>query len=312
MNTMRKPLRVAAIGELLWDLLPEAPQLGGAPANFAAMLAGLMRQDSDEPGHVALVSSVGQDALGATALEQLRARFVSTEWIAQDAAHPTGAVEIALAEGVPAYTIRQNVAWDFIPGDPRLLALAPLLGVLYFGTLAQRSEVSRATLQALVDATRRDCLRLLDINLRPPWWTPEILRWSCSSANVVKMSAEEVPELARALELDVDPEDPVDAARSLLQGFAVELVAITCGAEGSLLVARDAVVEQPGNPVRVADTVGAGDAFTAGLTYALLQGFPLESAAALANRCGSWAASRPGGMPPMTADDREHLLAGIF
>jgi fructokinase len=304
--------RVLAFGELLWDLLPDGPALGGAPANFAAMLAGLMRQNSDEPGHVALFSSVGQDALEAAALEQLRARFVSTEWIAQDPTHPTGAVEIALVDGVPSYTIREDVAWDFIAGDPRLLALAPHLGVVYFGTLAQRSEISRATLQALVDATSRDCLRLLDINLRPPWWTPEILRWSCSAASVVKMSAEEVPELVRTLGLDVDAEDAVDAAQSLLQRFAVELVAITRGAEGSLLVARDAVIEEPGLPVRVADTVGAGDAFTAGLTYALLQGLPLQPAAALANRCGAWAASRPGGMPPMTAEDRDRLLAGIF
>jgi fructokinase len=304
--------RVIAFGELLWDLLPAGPALGGAPANFAATLAGLMQRDSDDAGHVALVSSVGQDARGAAALEQLRARSVSTEWIVQDPGHPTGAVEVALAGGAPTYTICKDAAWDFIAGEPRLLAVAPHLGVMYFGTLAQRSEVSRATLRTLVDATSRDCLRLLDINLRAPWWTAEILRWSCGAASVVKMSAEEMPELVRALELDADAENAVDAAQSLLQRFAVELVAITCGAEGSLLVARDAVVEEPGMPVRVADTIGAGDAFTAGLTYALLQGLPLQPAAALANRCGAWAACRPGGMPPMTAEDRDRLLAGIF
>jgi fructokinase len=309
---MQPPPNIAALGEVLWDLLPNGPALGGAPANFAATLAGLMRENPGGADCVSLVSSVGEDARGLGALEQLEARQVSTRWIVRDATHPTGTVEIALKDGIAQYTICSGAAWDFIPCDPGLLALAPQLDAVYFGTLAQRSPVSRATLRALIDATRRDCLRVLDINLRAPWWTPEILRWSCAAATVVKMSEEEVPALLDALELDGAPQDAVNAAHALLRRFPVEMVAITRGAQGSLLVLRAAVIDEPGIPARVADTIGAGDAFTAGLAYALLAGGTPRQAVMLANRCGAWGASRVGGMPPMSAQDRNQLLAGIF
>jgi fructokinase len=309
---MTRAPRILAYGELLWDLLPGGPALGGAPANFAVTLAGLMNGDFSESEPVALVSSVGGDARGATALAQLRERKVCADWIARDAVHPTGTVEVTLHAGIASYAIRDGAAWDFIPRNEELLAAAPRLAMLYFGTLAQRAATSRTTLQALADATPPGCLRVLDVNLRTPWWTPEILRWSCSTATVVKMSAEEIPQLIEALALDVDRRDIVDAARSLLQAFAVRLVAITRGAEGCLLITREAVVDQPGIPVRVVDTIGSGDAFTAGLTCALLHSAPLQQAALLANRCGAWVASRQGGMPPMTVEDRNRLLGGIF
>lgn len=309
---MQPAPRIAALGEVLWDLLPDGPALGGAPANFAATLAGLMRGDDPDVEPVALISSVGEDARGEAALKQLRARSISTGWIVRDAKHPTGTVEVALHHGVAQYTICNGVAWDFIPCDPQLLALAPQFDALYFGTLAQRSPVSRVTLRALIEATRPNCLRVLDVNLRAPWWTPEILRWSCGVATVVKMSEEEIPALLEALELNGAPQEAVDAAQTLLQRFPVALVAITRGAQGSLLVSRDAVIEEPGVQVEVIDTIGAGDAFTAGLTYGLLRDARLQQAAVLANRCGAWAASQAGGMPPMSAVDRNRLVAGIF
>ncbi|HTU49887.1 MAG TPA: PfkB family carbohydrate kinase, partial [Acidobacteriaceae bacterium] len=164
---MRKPLRVAAIGEILWDLLPEGPQLGGAPANFAAILAQMFACDAATlAGEVFLVTSVGDDPLGKLAREQLIAHQVRPDFIASDPNRPTGTVEVQLdAELGPRYRICNHVAWDNVPDIPQLAALAPTLDAICFGTLAQRSPATRTTLRSLVASTRADCLRVFDVNL---------------------------------------------------------------------------------------------------------------------------------------------------
>ncbi|MGB8477971.1 MAG: PfkB family carbohydrate kinase [Acidobacteriaceae bacterium] len=176
---MRKPLRVAAIGELLWDLLPDGPQLGGAPANFAAVLAQMFAcDDSDRAGEVSLVSCVGDDPLGIQAREHLIAHGVRPDFIAVDRSRPTGTVEVWLdAERGPRYRICSPVAWDAVPETSQLAALAPTLDAICFGTLAQRSPMTRSTLRSLVAATRTDCLRVFDVNLREPDWTAEAILW---------------------------------------------------------------------------------------------------------------------------------------
>ncbi|HZC43922.1 MAG TPA: PfkB family carbohydrate kinase [Acidobacteriaceae bacterium] len=309
---MRKTLRVAAVGELLWDLLPDGPQLGGAPANFAAILAQVFACEAATPSsEVFLVSSVGDDPLGIQARHQLIAHDVRPDFIAVDSTRPTGTVEVRLdAEWGPLYRICGNVAWDAVPETPQLAALAPTLDAVCFGTLAQRSLVTRTTLRALVHATRPGCLRVFDVNLRPPDWTADSIVWGCEHATICKMNHEEVMHVANAIGAGKQ-EDPLQVAQSLLERFPIHMVAITRGPQGSLLVTRDAVNDHPGIPAQLADSIGAGDCFAAALTYFSLHHRPLPAVAEAANRWGAWAASQRGGMPFLDPTFRASLKASI-
>jgi fructokinase len=305
---MRPHFRIAAIGELLWDMLPEGPQLGGAPANFAAISANLALEDADQ---IFLISRVGDDPLGRPALQELAAHGVLLDYISVDPERATGTVTVTLnADRVPTYRIEPEVAWDAIPETPQLSALAPTLDAICFGTLAQRSRVTRATLRRLISGTRPDCVRVFDVNLRAPYWTPEILLWGCACATILKMNEEEVPQLAHAVDAPKE-QTPEAVAQFLLARFPIQLVAITRGSNGSLLVTREAVLEHPGIAAEVADTIGAGDAFTAGLTCSMLHRFPLPSIAEAANRLGAWVASQHGGMPRMDNSIRREWESAI-
>ncbi|MHB1795935.1 MAG: PfkB family carbohydrate kinase [Acidobacteriaceae bacterium] len=309
---MQKTLRVAAIGELLWDLLPDGPQLGGAPANFAAILAQMFSCDAVGPvGEVFLVSSVGNDPLGIQARQQLIARGVCPDFIAVDPTRPTGTVEVLLDTGQgPRYRIRKNVAWDYVPETPSLFTLAPTLDAICFGTLAQRSIMTRATLRSVVASTRANCLRVFDVNLREPDWTEEAIAWGCAHATMLKMSQEEVAHVARAVSATKE-QTPLQVAHVLLDQFPIRIVAITRGPHGSLLVTREAIHDHPGIPARVADSIGAGDCFTAALTYHSLRHRSLPILAEAANRWGAWAASQRGGMPFLDDATRANLEAPI-
>ncbi|MFZ0518872.1 MAG: PfkB family carbohydrate kinase [Acidobacteriaceae bacterium] len=310
---MRKPLRVAAIGELLWDLLPQGAQLGGAPANFAAILAQMFSCVAVPAGVVFLVSCVGDDPLGTRARQQLIARRVKQDFIAIDPTRPTGTVEVELdPELGPRYLICNHVSWDAVPETPQLAALAPTLDAVCFGTLAQRSAATRTTLRSLVGYTRADCLRVFDVNLRAPDWTPEAIVWGCEHATIFKMNLEEVAHVAKAIGAE-ERGSPLQTAHSLLERFSIQLVAITRGSNGSLLVTRDAVHDHPGIPTHVVDTIGAGDCFTAALTYFSLHHRPLPIVAEAANRWGAWAASQRGGMPLLDPTSCKNLQsAGEF
>ncbi len=306
---MKPPLRMAALGELLWDVLPEGQQLGGAPANLAAMSAALSVPTEDQ---VFLVSCVGRDKLGKQACEDLATHHVRLDYIASDPEHPTGRVTVALsAEAGPSYIIHEGVAWDYITESPALQALAPTLDAVCFGTLAQRSAVTRTTLRRLVEASKPDCLRVFDVNLREPYWTPEALLWGCTQATILKMNHEEVPHVALAVGAPAQEEKPLQVARYLLRRYPIQLVAITRGGHGSLLVTRDGIHDHPGIPAKVVDTIGAGDAFTAALTHYALRHSSLAVLAEAANRWGSWVATQRGGMPHVDADTRNTVTAAI-
>jgi fructokinase len=310
---MRKPLRVAAIGELLWDLLPDGPQLGGAPANFAAILAQMSAcAAANSADEVFLVSRIGNDPLGTQAREQLIAHKVRPDYISLDRSHPTGIVDVLLddADQGPRYRIHENVAWDYVPKTPSLSALAPTLDAICFGTLAQRSPVTQTTLRSLVAATRADCLRVFDVNLREPDWTAETVAWGCAHATILKMNQEEVAHVAQAISAPKE-QTPLSVARFLLDRFPIQLVAITRGPHGSLLVTREAVHDHPGIPVHVADSIGAGDCFTAALAYYALRHRSLPVLSEAANRWGAWAATQRGGMPILDTQTWTHLEAAI-
>jgi fructokinase len=298
--------QIVGIGELLWDLLPSGARLGGTTTNFSVLCARLGNR-------AVLVSSVGDDQYGGNAGSMLVQPNLDLQ-LQLDPTHPTGTVEVTFSEdNQPSYVIRLGVAWDFIRLIPVLLEVAPAADAVCFGTLAQRHEVSRSTIQAFVEATTPQCVRVFDINIRMPWCSPEVLRWSLDHATIIKVSEEELPLAFSFLGLE-NPPTPEAAARSLLQSFPrCELVATTLGAEGSVVTTREASFRHPGFPIKLVDTVGAGDAFTAGLVHAYLRGASLAQMAEIGNLCGSYVAGQLGATPPLSAElvhRIDALLAG--
>ena len=298
-----------AIGELLWDMLPSGPRLGGATTNFAVLSARLGESSS-------LVSCVGDDELGREAMSRLavlaKDTSLSLSEVQASSSLPTGTVSVTLdEEGRPRYVIHSPVAWDAISLTPTLVGLASSAAVIYFGTLAQRDERSRTSLRAVVEAAGPECTRMCDLNLRMPFCTEEILRWSIAHADVLKISDEELSEVGRMLgnavisqglvgEVDSAAlSESAKACASELLKIAPQckMVAITLGPHGRLLMNHDGSFRHSGYVVKVVDTIGAGDAFTAGLVHAYLKGATLEGISAVANRCGSFVASQSGATP---------------
>jgi fructokinase len=209
---------------------------------------------------------------------------------------------VAFKAGHPEFTIHEPAAWDFLELSDEWVKLAERADAICFGSLAQRSLESRQTIQTLAAQTKANCVRVFDVNLRAPFYSSEVIQESLELATVMKMNDSEVPLVLGLLGLQpFDPENR-DALRSgaekLLDEFpTLRMVAVTRGGNGSLLVTREAWHEHPGIPVKVADTIGAGDAFTAAMTTAMLRGRDLAGLNDAGNRWGSWVASKPGGMP---------------
>lgn len=301
---------VMGLGELLWDLLPEGPRLGGAPANFAVMAGRL--------GDRAVVASrVGADALGKQARDELAELPIESDFLQSDSEYATGTVTVRLESGEPEYTIHEPVAWDRLTMTSEWRELAAGADAVCFGTLAQRAEPSQATILAFLDETRRDCVRVFDVNLRTPHWSAEALRGGLARATILKLNAGELRHVLMGTGVcphplvKADEDDLLRAARRLQERYPVELVCITLGAKGSLLVTRREHHRHPGLAARVKDTVGAGDAFTAALTHYYLDGAPLAMMNEAGNRWGAWVASQAGGMPALKAETLERLSAEI-
>lgn len=304
-----RPHLVLGIGELLWDLLPEGPRLGGAPANFSVMAARL-------GNHAAILSRIGRDELGQQAIDALDPLPVDASPVEVDPTHATGKVTVRFENSEPHYTIHEPAAWDFLELSNAWVQLAERADALCFGSLAQRCRESRQTIQTLVAQSQAACLRIFDVNLRAPFYSGEILQESLELATVAKLNEVELPLVLSLLGMPVDQQFDTaglrDGARRLLDEFpALEMVAVTRGGSGSLLVRRDQWDEHPGFPVRVVDTVGSGDAFTAALAHHLLRGADLPLLNRAANRWGSWVASQPGAMPLLSQEARRALVAQI-
>jgi fructokinase len=285
---------VVGLGELLWDLLPSGEQLGGAPANFAYITALL--------GDCGIVASrVNRDELGDKALDHLQHRGQTTAHVQLDALHPTGTVTVELDEqGKPSFTITEEVAWDFLEWTAEWEALAAQADAVCFGSLAQRWSQSRETIRQFLKATPRETLIIFDVNLRAPFYSAEVIRESLKLANVVKLNDEELPVVMKLCGLDDGCK--TDCARRLLQVYDLQMVCLTRGARGSLLLTDAEMVEHTGFRIEVVDTVGAGDGFTAALVHHYLRGATLEQISEAANRTGAWVATQSGATP--TADDK--------
>ena len=295
--------RVVGLGEVLWDLFPGRACLGGAPANFA-YITSLMGD------HGIVASRVGQDSRGLEALRRLEELGLDIDHVQTDREHPTGTVNVDVdSNGQPRFEIAQPVAWDLLQWTPDWQRLANTTDAVCFGSLAQRSATSRDTIRAFVKATPPSTLKVFDVNLRQSFYSERILADSMKSANVVKLNNDELPKI---MSLSRRPyKDEVSSARRLIDEYDLELVSITRGGRGSLLVSADSISEHPGFRVHVADTVGSGDAFTAGLVHEYLHGASLDLMNEVANLVGAWVASEVGAMPTPKRGALEHSLAEI-
>jgi fructokinase len=295
--------KVVGLGEVLWDLFPERTSLGGAPSNFA-YITTLM----GDQGIVA--SRVGQDARGIAALRRMEELGLDIDTVQTDPQHPTGTVKVDIdVQGVARYEIQQPVAWDFLSWTGEWQRLAEEIDAVCFGSLAQRSEDSRTTILRFVAATRADALRVFDVNLRQSYYSREVLAESMKLADLVKLNDEELPRVMRLFELP--HKDDASSARQLMKAYDLELVCVTRGGRGSLLVNREGCSEHPGFRVSVVDTVGSGDAFTAGLVHEYLHGASLDLMNEVANLVGAWVASERGAMPVPKRGALENSLAEI-
>ncbi|HSZ17459.1 MAG TPA: carbohydrate kinase [Terracidiphilus sp.] len=300
---------ILGIGELLWDMLPQGPQLGGAPTNFTVMAGRL-------GNHAAVLSRIGRDDLGRSAVKLLDPFPVDTSHLQVDPSHETGRVTVTLQQGQPEYVIHQPAAWDSLELSDDWVQLAERADAICFGSLAQRSLESRQTVQTLAAQTSSACVRVFDVNLRAPFYSGESVQESLELATVLKMNDAEVSLVLGLLGLQSTEEENaawlrVDAERLLSEFPTLQMVAITRGGHGSLLVTRDEWHEHPGIPVQVADTIGAGDAFTAALTHYLLRGADLLTLNDAGNRWGAWVASQSGAMPVLPEAIRARISAAI-
>lgn len=271
--------RLLCFGEVLFDVLPSGPLLGGAPANCAVHASELGISS-------ALVSAIGSDALGDQIRAALVERGVSINGL-QTVDFPTSTVDVTVTpEGIPSYIIHKNVAWDSIAFTPEIKRLARKADAICFGSLAQRSETSRNTLRRIFDVLRPDCIRFFDINLRHPRPSRDVLLSSLEHTTILKLNDEELPEVGALLGLATG--DAALIAPVLFRRFPISLIVLTCGKAGATLISPDQSIAIPVHPVRrMADTVGAGDAFSAGLLASLLQGKTLEEAGQAASRRAS-------------------------
>jgi fructokinase len=295
---------VVGLGELLWDMFPADKQLGGAPANFAYISSLL-----GDRGVVA--SRVGQDDLGREAIARVKGLGLETSEIQTDPVHPTGTVEVTVdGAGQPKFEIKQSVAWDFLEWPSKWGTLARECDAVCFGSLAQRAPQSRETIQAFLQAARTKsaaAVCVFDVNLRQSFHSAELLSGSARYAHIMKLNHEELPVVTKLF--GYESPDEKTAARWLQRKFNLSLVCVTRGARGSLMMSESEETEHPGFQVKVADTVGAGDAFTAALVHHFLRGASLAEMSEAANQLGSWVASQVGAMPVPDQTRLEKLRA---
>jgi fructokinase len=291
---MNHPPIVIGLGELLWDCFEDSRRPGGAPANVAFQ--------ANQLGLRGIVCSrVGRDSDGQELIDFLASQGLSTDAIQIDESLPTGWVTIDSTESSnPQYTIHENVAWDALAMSPLWRGLFESASAVCFGSLAQRSKTSRETIQALLKSVPADCLRVFDVNLRQQYFNRAIIEQSLHHCEVLKLNDQEVPVVAELLAGTAT--SPSNFARDVLERFPVRIVCVTLGAKGCVLFSDEETAEVPGTPVEVDDSVGAGDAFSAGLIFGLLNRYPLTDAGRLANRVGGLVASRSGAMPELRGE----------
>lgn len=284
---------VVGMGEALWDMLPEGKKIGGAPANFAYHVSQFGLSSC-------VVSAIGDDSLGKEIIENFASKGLNHH-IAQ-VPYPTGTVQVDIDQaGIPQYEIKENVAWDNIPYTAHLEALAENTKAVCFGSLAQRSVVSRSTINRFLDAMPQtdDTLIVFDINLRQGFYNKEILCNSMKRCNILKINDEELILVSRMF--GYPGIDLQDKCWILLGKYNLKMLILTCGINGSYVFTPGHVSFQPTPQVEVADTVGAGDSFTAAFIASLLKGKSVTEAHLLAVQTSAYVCTQNGAMPLLPA-----------
>jgi len=284
---------VVGLGEILWDVLPEGKKLGGAPANFAYHC----RQFGLDG---VAVSAVGKDELAREIFEQLEEKSLPV--CLEEVDFPTGVVNVTLdADGIPCYDIVEGVAYDNMHWTPALEALAADTCAVCFGTLAQRNAVSRETILRFLDAMPAEgALKIYDINLRQHYFSQEIVEASLERCNILKINDEELVTVQEMFGLEGLAAE--DACRRLAGRFGLDVVILTCGVNGSYVFSPSCSSFRPTPKVKVADTVGAGDSFTAAMCAGMLSGMPLADAHKAAVEVSAFVCTMNGAMPALPSD----------
>lgn len=280
---------VVGMGELLFDVFPTGRKIGGAPVNFAYHVCQLGVESL-------AISAVGEDALGDEIIDILNERGIA--YIVPRVAEPTGTVQVTLDEkGVPSYEICEGVAWDNIPCSKELVNAAKKCSAFCFGSLAQRSEQSHNAIHLFLDSMSQgdDTLRIFDINLRQSFYSKEIVETSLSKSNVLKINDDEFRVVGEIL--GYDSADFEQGCRFLMERYDLRIVILTCGENGSYIFHKEGVSFQPTPVVKVVDTVGAGDSFTAVFVASLLKGYSIVDAHRKAVDVSAYVCTQSGAMP---------------
>ena len=293
---------VVGMGEALWDVLPEGKKLGGAPANFAYHVSQLGLDSC-------VVSAVGDDKLGHELMDNLNGRGM--QCLIEQVPYPTGTVQVELDEaGIPCYNIKENVAWDNIPFTPRLEALALRTQAVCFGSLAQRSIVSRETINRFLDLMPDGDgqLKIFDVNLRQSFYTKDVLCASMRKCNILKINDEELVTVSRMF--GYPGIDLQDKCWLLLGKYNLRMLILTCGVNGSYVFTPGefSFVETP--RVQVADTVGAGDSFTAAFVASILKGKTVAEAHRRAVAVSAYVCTQNGAMPLLPDSLKDYVSSG--
>jgi fructokinase len=284
------PPVIVGVGEVLWDLLPAGPQLGGAPANFAYHAQAL-------GARARVVTRVGNDRLGQEVLQRFNTMRLPIDTVQIDEQRPTGTVAVSLsADGVPQFTIHEDVAWDRLRATEQALQTVRDADAVCFGSLAQRAPASRAAIQQLVASAPAQAFRVFDVNLRQRFYSREVIEQSLRLANVLKLNSDELPILAEAFGFAGAPRSQVEA---LARSFGLKFAVLTLGSQGSFIYRDGDWSQQPAQPTSIVDTVGAGDSFTAAVVMGLLSNMELDEAHAFAADLARYVCSQAGATPAL-------------
>ena len=287
---MERNFNVIGIGEILWDIFPERKMLGGAPANFVFHSRALGVNSI-------IVSAVGNDILGKEIINEIKNRGINDSYLQTKSDYPTGTVNVKINEyGNPVYTIHNNVAWDWIEHTSSLQNLAKEADAVCFGTLGQRNYQSRETIYQFLQSIKKDCLIIFDINLRQNFYTKEIISKSLQLADCLKLNHEELIIISELYHIRGDETKIITA---ILNEYDLKFVALTKGEKGSTIFSKELIDILPAKKMKIVDTVGAGDAFTAALLVSFLRGLNPAEAHMYAAEMAAYVCTKKGAIPQM-------------
>lgn len=285
MMKSKKDLVIVGIGELLWDMFPDGKKAGGAPMNFVYHATSMGAE-----GYA--ISAIGNDHPGDEIIDLMDEKGI--RHIIAKVDYPTGTVMVQLHQGIPTYTITRDVAWDYIPLTNQIVEVARNTDAVCFGTLAQRSATSRETIRKFLSLVPEDSFRILDINLRTPFYSYELIEESIQLCNILKLNDDELAIVREMFHIDITGDR--EACRWLMDTYDLEYLILTAGADYSMVFSRGNISFLETPRVEVVDTVGAGDSFTGAFITSLLNGDTLEEAhftavkraAAVCTVAGAW------------------------